>query len=208
MRKSAIILIVDEDAGNALLQRRQLERAGHTVVTAATPQASLAVLSKLAVDLVIVDYRLQGEVTGLGVCARFRAAGYDVPVVMVSGSVNDSKIIEALRMGVRDFVAKDGDFLDRLPAVVARVLERVEVESQLAGAVASVRLDLRLGAILILEDDDAAASQPARQLERAGYTVTVVKTAQAAIAVVQHEAVGLMILDLSLPGNRTGLEFY
>ena len=144
MRRPSSILILDDDKGNALLQCRQLERAGYTAVTAQTPEESFHILSKSGVDLIIVDYRLNGDVTGLGFCARLRAAGYDVPVVMVSGTVEDRHIVEALRMGVREFVEKDADFLERVPAVIGRVLERVAVESQLAGGVASARLDLRL----------------------------------------------------------------
>jgi len=208
MRRPSSILILDDDKGNALLQRRQLERAGYTAVTAQTPEESFHILSKSGVDLIIVDYRLNGDVTGLGFCARLRAAGYDVPVVMVSGTVEDRHIVEALRMGVREFVEKDADFLERVPAVIGRVLERVAVESQLAGGVASARLDLRLGGVLILESDDAAARQQARHLERAGYTVTVARTPDAAIEIVQRDSVGLLILDQRLPENRTGLEIY
>jgi two-component system cell cycle sensor histidine kinase/response regulator CckA len=84
------------------------------------------------VDLVILDYRLPGERTGLDVYGELKTAGFNLPVIMVTGFSDEATVIKALRSGVRDFVTKSADYLDYLPEAVARALKQVRTERQLA----------------------------------------------------------------------------
>src|SRR5438128_11983767 len=128
--KRDIILILEDDAGIARLQQRRLERAGYAVIIAATPDEALGHLKCGGISLIVLDYHL-GEMTGLEFCARLKSMGYDLPIVMVSGSASESTIIQALRVGVREFIPKTKDFLDDLPQAVGNVLERTRLEMQL-----------------------------------------------------------------------------
>src|SRR5262245_1305344 len=100
------ILVVEDDAGVALLDRRRIERAGYIAVTAATPDEALRRLREGPVDLILLDYRLPGEIDGLEFYARVREAGFDPPVILVTGFGSEATVIRALRAGVRDFVSK------------------------------------------------------------------------------------------------------
>src|SRR5688500_16189251 len=98
------ILVVEDDAGVARLEQRRLERAGYTVLTAATADEALRRLGQSRVDLILLDYRLPGDVDGLDFYGQVRAAGFDLPVILVTGHGNEATVIKALRAGVRDFV--------------------------------------------------------------------------------------------------------
>ncbi|HEV3449219.1 MAG TPA: PAS domain S-box protein, partial [Gemmataceae bacterium] len=131
-QRSPVILIVEDDPGVTLLERRQLERAGYTPLSAANAAEALAQLRDTAVDLVLLDYRLPGEADGLDLFVQIKAAGFDVPVILVTAFSNEAIVIRALRTGVRDFVSKSVEYLDYLPEAVERVLRQVQIEHQLA----------------------------------------------------------------------------
>src|SRR5260370_841293 len=98
------ILIIEDDEGVARLQQRRLERAGYHVVTAGTAEEALQKLKAGGVELVLLDYRLPGNRTGLDVYAQLQRTGYALPVIMVTGFSDEATVIKALRAGVRDFV--------------------------------------------------------------------------------------------------------
>src|SRR5688572_21345131 len=126
------ILVVEDDLGVATLERRRLERAGYDVGIVATAEDALARVQEGGVDLIVLDQSLPGDLTGLDLYREVRAAGFAVPVIMVTGQSNEATIIQALRLGVNDFVTKSPAYLDYLPEAVARVLAQVRTEQRLA----------------------------------------------------------------------------
>src|SRR4051812_2236435 len=124
----ATILIVEDDPGIAELEKDRLEEAGYAIRVATTADEALEEVRRRDVDLILLDYRLPGNVDGLEFHARVRAAGFDIPVILVTGFSNESTVIRALRSGVRDFVTKSVEYLDYLPEAVGRVLRAVQTE--------------------------------------------------------------------------------
>ncbi len=129
------ILIVEDDLGIATLERRCLGRHGYGVVCATNAEDALARIEEGGIGLVVLDHGLPGGTTGLELYERMKASGRDLPVVMVTGQSSEETVVEALRLGVRDFITKSPDYLDYLPAAVeaavaqsrlARRLERSE----------------------------------------------------------------------------------
>jgi signal transduction histidine kinase len=129
--RGGTILILEDDPGVACLQQRGLERAGYTAFTAGTPDEALVGIRDRTVDLLLVDYRLSGTVDGLAFHEQIKSAGYDLPVILVTGFSDDETVIRALRAGVRDFVTKSPAYLDYLPEAVRRVLKQVRAEEAL-----------------------------------------------------------------------------
>lgn len=193
------VLIVEDDPGMVVLQRRRLERAGFVVESASNVDAAISALAAMQISVVILDYRL-GETTGLDLHRRMRASGHDVPVILVSAAMSDATIVDALRSGVRDVVVKTADYLDYLPDAVRGVLSH-SASPVLAPSTQPTR-------VLVVEDDSATATLERRHLERAGYSVSVAATAEEAIAAVRRGGIGLALLDLMLPGGVSGLELY
>ena len=55
-----------------------------------------------------------------------------MPAILVTGMQEEGLLVEALRAGVRDFVPKTPNFLNHLEPIVARVLDQVRTERELA----------------------------------------------------------------------------
>ncbi len=196
-----VILMVEDDPGVATLQRRRLERAQFRVELATDVEAAIAVLEQQRVDLVLLDYRL-GATTGLDLHRRMKASGFDVPVIIVSGAMDDAMVIEAIRTGVRDVVVKNADYLDYLSDAVRSVLE------QAATVPGPGPLESHRTQVLVVDDDPGVATLEARQLQRAGYEVTIATTVDEALAIVRREPPNLVILDLRLAEGASGLDLY
>jgi two-component system cell cycle sensor histidine kinase/response regulator CckA len=152
---TATVLVVEDDPGIAELERGRLEEAGYRVEVAATAEEALGVVARGGVDLVLLDYRLPGGVDGLQFYSQVKAAGLDLPVILVTGFGNEATVIQAMRVGVRDFVTKSLEYLDYLPEAVARVLKQVgterqlaESEARLAGVIGSAQ-----DAVIVVEED-------------------------------------------------------
>src|SRR5207248_6811833 len=126
------VLIVEDDPGVAVLQQRRLQRTGYEVLVAANADEAFAKAQEPGVELMVLDYRLPGNITGLEVFERIKAAGHVLPVIIVTGFSDESMVVKALRAGVRDFVTKTPEYLDYLPEAVQRVLKSVRTERQLA----------------------------------------------------------------------------
>lgn len=129
---NAAILIVEDDAAVAQLQRRRLESAGYKVAVVATADEALERAHADKFDLAILDYCLDGRINGLNLFEQFKAAGLALPVIIVTAFGEEDTVIKALRAGVSDFVPKTAAYLDYLPDAIARVLKQVGIEKQLA----------------------------------------------------------------------------
>lgn len=139
----ANLLIVEDDLGLARLQQRRLERAGYNVCTAASAEEAAQRAAQDGLDLLILDQKLPGGVSGLELYRRMKASGVDVPAILVTGLREDELLLEALRAGVRDFVLKTPEYLESLLPAVERVLKQVSTERQLVESHARAQDALR-----------------------------------------------------------------
>jgi PAS domain S-box-containing protein len=128
----ATILLVEDERGVARLEQLRLERAGYAVVTATSAEEALEHVSRGGIELIVLDQGLQAGASGLEFLRQIRAAGHNVPAILVTGLQQESLLVEALRAGVRDFVPKTVHFLNHLEPVVTRVLQQVRTERELA----------------------------------------------------------------------------
>ncbi len=163
-RAMETILIVEDDTGIATLERRCLGRHGYGVVCVATAEDALARIEEGDIGLVVLDQALAGGTTGLELYERLKASGRDLPVVMVTGHSNEEMVVEALRLGVRDFITKSPDFLDYLPGAVEAAVAQARLKRRLEESEARFRdliENLQVGVLLIDPDGDILLSNRA-----------------------------------------------
>src|SRR5262249_2051388 len=72
-------------------------------------------------DLILSDYSLPGF-TGIEALELVRRRGFDVPFILVSGSVGEDIAVEAMRPGADDYLLKDR--MMRLGPAARKVLEK------------------------------------------------------------------------------------
>jgi signal transduction histidine kinase len=116
---------MEDDQAQALLVQKCLERAGYTVETAPDGAAGLAKQAVGNFDVVIVDQTMPG-ISGLEVVRAMAARGQLPPTIMVTGTGNERVAVEAMKLGLSDYLIKDidGGFVNVLPLVVARAIQR------------------------------------------------------------------------------------
>jgi PAS domain S-box-containing protein len=125
------ILIMDDDAGQARLAQRTLERAGYAVAVAGDGDTGLALHAAEAYDVLIVDHQMPGK-GGLDVLRTLATRGALPPTIMVTGHGDEAVAVEAMKMGAGDYVVKDvdGRYLTLLPTIVARVLDQQRLREE------------------------------------------------------------------------------
>ncbi len=107
MRRTARILVVDDDAGGRRLMRATLAKAGFTVAAVGDGRAALDAMQGNLPDLVLMDVSMP-VMDGFAACAGLRqiAGGDRVPVIMMTGLDDTESIERAFEAGATDFITK------------------------------------------------------------------------------------------------------
>jgi two-component system phosphate regulon response regulator OmpR len=121
------ILVVDDEPELRALLQRYLTQSGFSVRTAGDAKGMDQVLGREPVDVMILDLVMPGE-DGLAICRRLRAAGEDVPIIMLTARGDPVDRILGIEMGADDYLAKPftpRELLARISAILRRVSGRV-----------------------------------------------------------------------------------
>jgi signal transduction histidine kinase/CheY-like chemotaxis protein len=99
------ILVVDDEAGIALLCKRLLIRVGYFVTALTDPREAIEWLKQNKADLLLVDIRMP-EVDGFEVITSARRLQPDLAVLVMTGFGTVETAIRALRQGVDGLLLK------------------------------------------------------------------------------------------------------
>lgn len=108
------VLLVEDDPDDARTVLVGLEREeGVQIIHVRTGADAMLALGS-GVRACLVDHRLP-DTNGVDLIRRIRGAGYDGPLIMVSGVREDRVVQRALDAGANDFLVKDLEYADELP---------------------------------------------------------------------------------------------
>lgn len=116
------ILVVDDDARIRDLLRRYLTQEGFEVILAEDGKALNRLMLRETADLIVLDLMMPG-VDGLTALRQLRAAGDDIPVIMLTARADDVDRIVGLELGADDYLGKPfnpRELLARVQAVLRR----------------------------------------------------------------------------------------
>lgn len=133
----ARILIVDDDPAILEILHAYLSGEGHEVWQASDGHSARELMSRA--DLAILDWMLPG-VSGLELAREARAAGLDLPLLMLTARGEEEDKLRSLDLGVDDYVVKPfspREVVARVRALLRRAGVRREVRS------GELQLDLR-----------------------------------------------------------------
>jgi len=65
-----------------------LTHAGYDVLISSDPSSALAIVDKVEIDLVILDYNFPGHMSGEELALQLRARDLELRLIMLSGSPN------------------------------------------------------------------------------------------------------------------------
>ncbi len=122
------ILIVDDEPDIAQILKLHLEEFGYITNWAADGEAALKQLSSNGHDLVLLDVRMPG-ISGVEVLQRLRASGLDTAVIMMTAHGNENLVVECMKAGAADYVAKPFD-IDDMMIRMKRALENQQIVKQ------------------------------------------------------------------------------
>jgi signal transduction histidine kinase len=118
-RRPLRVLHVEDSEDDSVLVMRELRRGGFEpeFERVDTPGAFKEALRAKEWDVIISDYSLP-LYSGLAALADARAAGKDLPFILVSGTIGETGAVNAMKAGAQDYVLKAS--LERLPLAVDR----------------------------------------------------------------------------------------
>jgi len=129
---------------------------GYEVDTAADGREGLRKAQGGGVDLVLLDLMLPG-LSGLEVCERVRAGDKELPIIMLTAKSSDEDVIQGLRLGADDYVAK--------PFSVTQLVARVEAVLRRSRPLQQASRELRLGPDLLIDTTNLSGCRGAETLQ-------------------------------------------
>ncbi len=127
MSEKAFVLIVEDDAGQGERIAKRVSNGGHVCKVVNTGAEAIASLSQRPPDVVVTEYKLAGDETGMDVLRKAKEQSEDIEVILVTGHGNERLALDALSPDsparAYDYMIKPLD-LDALSGKVDRAANR------------------------------------------------------------------------------------
>ncbi|GAW28331.1 sigma-54 dependent transcriptional regulator [Carboxydocella sp. ULO1] len=125
---AATILVIDDEEHLRWILSKALNKTGYRVLTAATGQEGLKLVSEQMPDLVLLDLRLP-DLDGITILKTIKKDQPQLPVIVITAHGTVETAIEAMKAGAVDYLTKPFD-LDELKLVIERTLTLVELSQE------------------------------------------------------------------------------
>jgi DNA-binding NtrC family response regulator len=129
---AATILIADDDAVQRRLVENMVQKCGYEALVVDSGDAAISALTAsdaTAIDAVVLDLVMPG-LDGLGVLAKIREAGLNIPVIVQTAHGGIDNVVSAMRAGAQDFVVKPVGF-ERLQVCLRNALNASALKGEL-----------------------------------------------------------------------------
>jgi two-component system, cell cycle sensor histidine kinase and response regulator CckA len=123
------VLLVEDSDVDAKLVLRELKRGGFEVLAerVETQEQMSAALERMTWDVVLCDYNMP-RFSAPHAVSLLRAKRLDTPLIIVSGTVGEETAVQAVRLGVQDYILKEN--LARLCPAIEREIQQQAARSQ------------------------------------------------------------------------------
>lgn len=144
------VLIVEDAEDDALLVVRALRRGGYEPEweRVDTAEAMQHALGRQRWDVIVSDYHMP-HFSALAALKVLHGGGWDLPFIVVSGSIGEEMAVAAMKAGVHDYIMKDN--LARLVVAIEREMRDADGRRLRRRAESQVRSSLREKNILLKE---------------------------------------------------------
>lgn len=126
-------LVVEDDPDDVAIFRRyaeQLREYRLNLIHAATGEEVAKRFAPTAFDIVFIDLQLGGATGGIDLIEHLARQGWEVPAVVVTGTGDENKAVEAMKAGAYDYLVKDSLNRDLLERTVRNVRRRHLLEQE------------------------------------------------------------------------------
>lgn len=126
-----IILVVEDDRPLNKLIRKNLRRSGYNTEAAYSGEEAVEKIMERQSFVVILDYNLP-DCKAKDVILELTQKNIFLPYIVITGSGDIKNSVEMMKLGARDYLIKDLNFLTLLPAVVKKVVDEISTKQKLA----------------------------------------------------------------------------
>jgi len=126
------ILIADDDAIQRRLVENMVQKCGYETIVVDSGDAVLALLNAAdgpVIDAVVLDLVMPG-LDGMGVLAKIREAGLNIPIIVQTAHGGIDNVVSAMRAGAHDFVVKPAG-IERLQVSLRNALNASALKGEL-----------------------------------------------------------------------------
>lgn len=124
-----LIVVVEDEAELAALLAVHLEKAGMNTQICNRAQHAMRFLKKNFANLVLLDINLPDQ-SGFSLIEELKASDINVPVIFLTGNVEETSKVKGLDLGGDDYITKPFSYAE-LTARIRAVLRRAEAKSDL-----------------------------------------------------------------------------
>jgi len=134
--RRVIVASGDHDLGRVICER--LEKAGLNAVGVLSGADAIAVAEQSPSCLLVLDQILP-DMVARRVVAELAARGRQVPFIVMTGSGDELVAVDMMKLGARDYIVKQADFIELFAPVVRHALAQVATEERLAASERALR---------------------------------------------------------------------
>jgi FixJ family two-component response regulator len=131
--KSVHVLLVDDDiAFSKLIQviLKRFQQRTFVFIWKDTVEGALAEIAQNhEIDVILMDYYFPTS-NGLEFCLQLDQMGQSIPIIFLTGYRDFKLAVEAMKLGVEDFLLKDDLNEAYLPRTILGILDRVRLRKQ------------------------------------------------------------------------------
>jgi len=194
----ARILVVDDDEDIAVVAGLALESRGHSLTLVENGFKAIEAAKESVFDLLIVDLKMPG-VSGADTIREIRTFRPDVPVIVITGSLNPWD------EGIGDEVG----FCLFKPFRVNELREAVEEvlggqrQAEAGGRKRHIPPATKMAGkrVLVVDEDEDMLTIIRSELEHRGYQVTAVASGADAAAAAEWQLFNLLVTNMNLPNT-------
>jgi len=127
------ILVVEDYDGLRFLVQKELLRKGFISDGAKTGKEAIEWAIKNPNSLIVLDYKLP-DFSCQDIINRLNDFNLGIHFIVMTGYGDIRVAVEMMKLGIKDYIVKESDLLELLPASVKRVIDEIESERKLKDA--------------------------------------------------------------------------
>lgn len=132
------VLVLEDRPSDAELILYEMKRSGYACMSSRvdTQDEYLRAIDKIP-DIILADYSLP-QFTAMQALHLLQERGYDIPFIVITGTISEEAAVETMKQGAADYLLKDR--LGRLGQAVERALQQKALRDQKRKADDALRL--------------------------------------------------------------------
>lgn len=127
--KDLTILYAEDDDQTRQVISKVLEMLTHSVITVKNGREAIEMYQKFPVHIAILDY-VMPEFDGIAVAKILREKDPFLPIVMLSSHIEKDKLLNAIKVGITDYLEKPVDF-DNLLSTLLKCVQKIAESGKL-----------------------------------------------------------------------------